>query len=125
MWLRISSFILLALAVSGLVFPKSLAQTKPNEVVVLTANWCANCRRVVPIVKEAATQRGVAAVVIDVDSPAAPRQAKPYGINISGETLPVVYVIRQGQPTRVLDGKAYTYGQDDAVRGQILSQLGG
>lgn len=123
MFNRIVSFILLAMAIIGLLMPVNAATG--DDVVILTANWCANCRRILPVVQQASQQQGLTPVFIDVDSPEAPKMAKDYGIKIHGKSLPVVYVVRQGQAVEVLNGKTYTYGQDDAIRGAILTRLRG
>ncbi len=104
--------------------PAHAAAMPGDQLLVFTANWCANCRQVVPVVNDVARQQRVEVVTIDVDSSNAPSQAKRYGVGILETDLPHVYLLRNGKPTLVIDGKNYIYGEDTMVRGEILSALG-
>lgn len=122
--LRRCLLIALLVATSIICLPSLNAAPPPERsIVVLTAKWCANCRRVLPTIQSAANGAGVTPRLIDVDDPNAPKQAKRYGIVIRGKTLPMVYVINQGQLTEVLNGSQVTYGQNQALHHKITRQL--
>ncbi len=104
--------------------PAHAAAMPGDQLLVFTANWCANCRQVVPVVNDVARQQQVEVISIDVDASNAPSQAKRYGVGILESDLPHVYLLRNGTPKLVIDGKNYIYGEDAMVRGEILSALG-
>lgn len=119
---KLLQFALTAMAGVALVGAMTLTDAAPrdNTMVVFTANWCANCREIVPIAREISDQNGLNIVVLDVDSPSAPKDAKGMGLSVPTRTLPQIYFFRGGQSRIIFDGGTYTYGQQDAVRSQIM-----
>ncbi len=101
------------------------AAARDNTVVVFTANWCANCREIVPIAREISGQNGLSIVVVDVDTPSAPKEAKSMGLEVPTRTLPQVYLFRGGQARLIFDGSSYIYGQQDAVRSSLMRGIQG
>lgn len=119
-------FLTLALlVVATLVGGSSLfAETRQNPtLVVFTANWCASCRKVVPLVQDVGVKRGVTVEVLDVDDSATPTRVTSFGLAMPRSKPPMVYVVQGGQTTLVLDGKSYSYGQEDAIRSAIEQKL--
>ena len=104
----------------------SMVQGAPksgNDIVVFTANWCANCRVIVPIVQDVAGTNGMAVRLIDVDKQDANKQAQAYGLSIPRAELPQVYLVRGGHITLIFDASNFRYGMQDQVRSTILGNL--
>ncbi len=102
---------------------RQLAQAQANTTfVMLTANWCAPCRPVLQSVQSVAKAQGATVVQVDVDSPAAPEQAKKYGVSIlRGHNVPMVYRVRSGDIDLVVDGAADAYADSDTLQAQLLA----
>ena len=89
---------------------------------MLTASWCAPCRPVLQAVQAVAKGQGASVVQVDVDSPAAPDQAKKYGVSIlRGHDVPMVYRVRPGDIDLVVDGAADAYADSDTLQAQLLA----
>src|SRR5690606_165889 len=98
--------------VTAVLGPRAFAQ---DQVVVFTANWCASCREVVPVVREVVQQNGLPAVVIDVDSQYAPREASRYGLSVPTEAPPQVFLVRESRIIRLYNGEQYRFGGREQV----------
>ncbi|MBK8189526.1 MAG: thioredoxin family protein [Vampirovibrionales bacterium] len=123
-WLLPGFFVVGALiAFTGLMTAE--AQEARGSLVAFTANWCAACRDVTPLVSEIGQQNGMNVTIIDVDDPAAPKRAKSFGLTIPGRDLPQVYVVQGGVSRLALDGASVGYGQTDAVRARLLKGIQG
>lgn len=116
--------------IMGLVLSAAIMVSKPptsdangNQLIVLTANWCANCRSVIPIVQSTAQQRHLSVTLIDVDQQAAPKQAKRFGIPILSRSLPQVFLVTSNSTRLILEGENYTYGDEDLIRSDLLEAL--
>lgn len=117
--------------VLGFALSVAVVLTKPapafaqqgNQLIVLTANWCANCRSMIPIVQDTARQNRMSVTLIDVDQQSAPKQAKEFGIPILSRDLPQVFLVSPSGTRLVLEGKNYTYGDDELVRSDLLQAL--
>jgi thiol-disulfide isomerase/thioredoxin len=94
-----------------------------GTLVLFSANWCASCRDVVPIVREIAGQNELDVAQIDVDSQDAPRQARHYGLSIPTDEPPQVYFLNRGRATLVYNGKSFRAGGSGAVRTTLLQNL--
>lgn len=99
------------------------AMAQGNDFVVFTANWCANCRVIVPIVQEIGSSNGIRVHLIDVDRQDAPKQAQGFGLAIPKAELPQVYYVKDGHITLVFDASNFRYGMEDQVRATILDNL--
>jgi thiol-disulfide isomerase/thioredoxin len=98
--------------------------TNRGALVIFSANWCASCRDVLPIVKELAQQNNLTLTQIDVDSADAPKQARNIGLSIPTEEPPQVFCLSHGRASLVYNGKAYrTGGGADSVRTTLLQNL--
>lgn len=113
----------LVATVIGLAAPQAEARKGGPSMVVFNASWCASCRNVVPIAQNVAQQNSLGVAVIDVDAQDAPAQAADYGLSIPKSQPPQVYFVNGGKVTLLYDGSQYRYGQDDAVRADILNRL--
>lgn len=111
-----------SMAILASSFASAWSQDKGN-VVVFQANWCASCREVVPIAREVAGQNGVNVVVIDVDAPDAPKQARSYGVGIPNDEPPQVFYTNKGRTTLLFNGRGYKRGSGNAARTTILQNL--
>ncbi len=98
------------------------AATRGN-MVVFTANWCASCREVVPIVRDVASQNNIAVTEIDVDSATAPKQAQGLGLGMPHDEPPQVFFVDKGRSTLIYNGKGYKFGYQDAAKTTILQNL--
>jgi len=107
----------------GVAAPDAEAGKGGPAIVVFNAGWCASCRNVVPIAQNVARQNNLGSAVIDVDAQDAPAQAADYGLSIPKNPPPQVYFVNGGKVTLLYDGAQYRYGQDDAVRADILNRL--
>jgi len=95
-----------------------------QEMVMFTANWCAGCREVQPVVQQLATQRGLKVTIIDVDKPDAPKLSQQFGLDIPKRELPQVYAqAKKGQSTLIYDGATHLWGQPEAIQAKIAGQL--
>jgi len=94
-----------------------------GSMVMFTANWCASCREVDPIVREVASQNGMSVTEIDVDSQTAPKEAHNYGLSIPNDGPPQVYYVDRGKYTLLFNGKDYKFGYPDTARATILRAL--
>ena len=101
---------------------QAYAQTT-HQVVVFSANWCASCRDVVPIVEEIAGQKGIKVNVVDVDDPSTPSVVRSLGLKVPQGDLPQVFSNHQGQWQSVFDGSDYMYGETELVRSSIMEHL--
>ncbi len=101
----------------------AFSANKNMSLVVFTANWCANCRDVVPMAQNVATTQGVSVTVIDVDASNAPKQAEKLGLSIPTRDLPQIYLKTGGTSRLVFDGSRYIYGQTEQVRMTLLKSL--
>ena len=102
---------------------KPAAQGTHGSLVMFTANWCANCRDVAPVLRRVALENAMALQTIDVDSAEAPAEAKRLGLSIPSKNLPQVYLFMGGTEQLIVDGARYTYGQSDMIRGRVLRAL--
>lgn len=118
-WIFLSALVVAAAAGSFL----SGWSANRGTVVLFSANWCASCREIVPIVRDVATQNNVGVVQIDVDGQDAPKQAHNYGLSIPNDEPPQVYFVDKGRATLIYNGKGYKYGNADATRASILQSL--
>jgi thioredoxin 1 len=69
-------------------------------LVEFTADWCAPCRRIAPVLDELAAERGDAVRVVSLDVDANPDTARDYGVL----SLPTLTLFRAGQPVRSVVG---------------------
>jgi thiol-disulfide isomerase/thioredoxin len=127
--MKMQKKILLGLSIAlimGLTLGRSVmmgwAATRGN-IVLFTANWCASCREVNPIVQEIATQNSLGITQIDVDAQTAPKQARNYGLSIPNDGPPQVYYVDRGRSTLLYNGKDYKFGYGDMARATILRNL--
>lgn len=94
-----------------------------GNMVVFSANWCASCREVLPIVRDVASQNGMGVTEIDVDSQMAPRQARALGLSMPNDEPPQVFYVDRGRATLLYNGKNFKFGYPDAVRAALLQNL--
>lgn len=94
-----------------------------GNMVVFTANWCASCREVLPIVREVASQNSIGVTEIDVDAPTAPKQAQGVGLAVPNEGPPQVFFVNHGRSSLIYNGKNYKFGYQDAAKATILQNL--
>jgi len=123
---RIAKFFGLGLLSMLLIGPCFAAKPVANNgtLVVLTANWCATCREIIPAVQRAATSLGdLPVVTLDVDNGGTPEQANQYGVSISGSDIPEVYFVKGGKTTMVFNGRGYRFGHADQVQNQIQQEV--
>lgn len=116
---------LLAVSVMTLVgtsLISSIAADRGN-LVVFTANWCASCRELTPIVQDIASQNGLNVVQIDVDSQEAPKQARNIGVSMPGGEPPQIFYANRGHVTLLFNGRGYKFGSREAARATILQNL--
>lgn len=92
-------------------------------MVVFTANWCASCREVVPMIRDIASQNNLSITEIDVDSATAPKQAEGLGLSLPHDEPPQVFLVNKGRSALIYNGKAYKFGYQDAARTTILQNL--
>lgn len=114
------------LAVLGLSVGKGIMSgwaAARGNMVVFTANWCASCREVVPLVRDIASQNGLSVMEIDVDSSMAPKQAKGLGLGMPSDEPPQVFYVDRGRSTLIYNGKGYKFGYQDAAKTTILQNL--
>lgn len=115
---------LVAVVAIGVSVPSIAAGKKSgNGLVIFTANWCASCRNVAPIVQEVGSQNGIAVHSIDVDLQDAPSQASNFGLTIPSADLPQVYYVEQGHVNLLFDARQYKFTKPEVIRNQILSNL--
>src|SRR5687767_9564172 len=69
--------VLFLLAAASLLPQLGWSSSKPT-MVMFSANWCASCRKVLPVAKEIADQNNMTLMQIDVDSQDAPKQARNF-----------------------------------------------
>jgi thiol-disulfide isomerase/thioredoxin len=118
----VSKSFLVLIALIGLVLP-TFASSGKDQFVVFTANWCASCREVLPIVQEVAAQNAITVREIDVDDQRAPSQARQLGLDIPSNDPPQVYLIHNGGISLVLDGRNFQYGKPALIRSRLLQNL--
>lgn len=94
-----------------------------GNMVVFTANWCASCREVVPLVRDIAGQNSLSVTEIDVDSATAPKQAQSFGLGMPHDEPPQVFFVDKGRSTLIYNGKGYKFGYQDATKATILQNL--
>ena len=94
-----------------------------GNMVVFSANWCASCREVLPIVHDVASQNGMGVTEIDVDSQTAPKQARALGLSMPNDEPPQVFYVDRGRATLLYNGKNFKFGYPDAVRAALLQNL--
>lgn len=94
-----------------------------GNMVVFTANWCASCREVLPVVRDVASQNGMSVTEIDVDSQTAPKQARTLGLSMPNDEPPQVFLVEHGKATLLYNGKSFKFGYPDAVRAALLQNL--
>ena len=94
-----------------------------GNMVVFSANWCASCREVLPIVRDVASQNGMGVTEIDVDSQMAPKQARALGLSMPNDEPPQVFYVDRGRTTLLYNGKNFKFGYPDAVRAALLQNL--
>lgn len=119
-------FTVLGLAILGLSVGKGAMTTwaaARGNVVVFSANWCASCREVLPVVRDVAAQNGLSVTEIDVDSQAAPKQAQNLGLSIPNDEPPQVFYVNRGRSTLLYSGKNFKFGYADTVRASLLQNL--
>jgi thiol-disulfide isomerase/thioredoxin len=114
-------FTLVALVLISTLSPRSFAE-RPT-LVVFTASWSASCREVVPVVQEVGAANGLLVKTVDVDDANAPKLARSLGLSIPASDPPQVFLLGQGAPKLLLDGKSYVIGRRDALRGQLLQRI--
>jgi thiol-disulfide isomerase/thioredoxin len=117
---------LLSLVIAGLCVNKGMMKTwaaARGNVVVFSANWCASCREVLPVVREVASQNSMSVTEIDVDAQTAPKQARGLGLSIPSDEPPQVFLVDHGKTTLLYSGKGFKFGYPDAVRATILQNL--
>lgn len=118
------TLLLVALFSVAFVFTQSnSAYAQGSQLIVMTADWCANCRTIIPIVKETAQTKGMSVVLVDVDQPSAPKDAKRFGIPILSRELPQVFLVTPSSTRMILEGSDYTYGDDELVRDDLMDAL--
>lgn len=94
-----------------------------GNMVLFTANWCASCREIDPIIHEVASQNSLSVTEIDVDAQTAPKDARNYGLTIPNDGPPQLYYVDKGRATLIYNGKDYKFGYTDAARTMILQNL--
>jgi thiol-disulfide isomerase/thioredoxin len=94
-----------------------------GNLVVFSANWCASCREIVPVVRDVAGQNSLGVTEIDVDSQTAPKQAQSMGLSIPNEEPPQVFYVNRGHATLIYNGKGYKFGSGNVVRTTLLQNL--
>lgn len=114
---------ILLVFISGLMTMNTTWGAIRGTLVLFSANWCASCRDVLPIVREIAGQNNLDITQIDVDSQDAPRQARHYGLSIPTDEPPQVYFLNRGRATLVYNGKSFRAGGADTVRTTLLQNL--
>lgn len=117
---------LMVLSVTGISVGKGLLSAwaaSRGSMVVFSANWCASCREVVPIVREVASQNSISVTEIDVDSATAPKQARDMGLAIPQDEPPQVFFVDKGRSTLIYNGKSYKFGYQEAAKATILQNL--
>ncbi|MEB3206557.1 MAG: thioredoxin family protein [Vampirovibrionales bacterium] len=96
----------------------SAAWAEEGRVVVFSAEWCANCRDVLPIIQDSAQELGIPVFVIDVDRQDAARQAKNFGLAIPTTEPPQAYWVADEHQLLLFDGRTY----DPSVSGAKLKK---
>ncbi len=101
-----------AMAVFSLLMGLSLLSLSAGwadegRVVVFSAEWCANCRDVLPIIQDSAHELGIAVSVIDVDRQDAAKQAKNFGLAIPTTEPPQAYWVDEDHQMLLFDGRSY------------------
>lgn len=94
-----------------------------GTMVVFTANWCASCREVIPLVRDIAVQNNIAVSEIDVDAASAPKQAQGLGLTMPQNEPPQVFFVNKGRAVLIYNGKNYRFGYQDAAKTTILQNL--
>lgn len=124
---RLTAVVLGLLALITLIGALSaiFAADRSPTLVVFTANWCASCRDVVPVVQQVGSQSRMNVVVIDVDRQDAPKTAQSYSLNIPTTEPPQVFYVNGGQVRQVYNGKDFRFGYEDMVRSTIEQNLQG
>lgn len=112
-------FMWLFLVLVVLVGSASIAKSQ-RTIVAFTAQWCASCREVLPVVRQMANEFQYPVMVeVDVDQRQSLKQAEMYGIAIPSSELPQVYLVDDGQVRLIFDGSQYTYGQIDELTASL------
>ncbi len=119
-YLGLGAVFLMFLVMFGLT---AFSASKDVSYVVFTANWCANCREIIPIAQSVSASQGVPITLIDVDASNAPKQAKQFKLTIPTRDLPQIYLKTQSGAQLIFDGSHYSYGQTDEVRTLLMNQI--
>jgi thiol-disulfide isomerase/thioredoxin len=117
---------LMVLSVVGISVAKGVLSgwaVSRGTMVVFTANWCASCREVIPLVRDIASQNNIAVSEIDVDSVSAPKQAQGLGLSVPQDEPPQVFFVNKGHAVLIYNGKNYRFGYQDAAKTTILQNL--
>lgn len=101
----------------------SKANVSAKDMVIFTSQWCANCRQINPVASQLAQEKGITVHVIDVEDPAAPKQAQRFGLAIPSAELPQVYEVEKGQVVLIYDGNDYEYGMAEDIRADMNKNM--
>ena len=102
-----------------LIVPQVLAK----DIVIFSAEWCASCRQINPIVQSVGADQNIPVHIIDVDIQDAPQNAQQYGLTIPKAELPQVYLVDSGHVTLLYDGRDFSYGKMGNIKSIILTNL--
>jgi thiol-disulfide isomerase/thioredoxin len=117
---------LMVLSVVGVSVAKGVLSgwaVSRGTMVIFTANWCASCREVIPLVRDIASQNNIAVSEIDVDSVSAPKQAQGLGLTLPQDEPPQVFFVNKGRAVLIYNGKNYRFGYQDSAKTTILQNL--
>jgi thiol-disulfide isomerase/thioredoxin len=76
---------------------------KPATLIMFTADWCASCRDVLPVVQTYASGKGYSLQIIDVDAANAEALSRQYGLSLRAVAPPMVYFVGAGKQVLVVD----------------------
>lgn len=118
-----------ALLLSGIIIlgshSKAFAADANRQLVIFTADWCAGCRDLMPIVKNLAAQQQIPLLEINVDNANAPEKASQQGLAVPNRELPQIYLIQEKESRLLFDGTGYRLGQKEGTRRSLERKLGG
>jgi|GEM_PF-2062973 len=94
-----------------------------DRMVVFTAKWCASCVTLVPSIQSVSSRLNIPVSLVDVDSTSAPGQASQYGLQVTRNSLPQVYLVQGDKHTLVLNGAQYNAGDAGKAGKDVESKV--
>ena len=95
-------------------------------LVVLTASWCAKCRDLSELITpmlEDFSQKNISTVMLDVDNPSTTEVSARYGISLSGNDIPQIYLFSGGKTQLMMSAKDYTIGHIEEAQAALAAKL--